>query len=113
VRRSPPLFCTLHPGRSHLTATTVRKSPPPTHPANVRPTGSGGVAQTRAPRVYAPSDLERISSDSSLGDDLTVTGRVTGSTGRAGAGWCGGRSVGRSQPPQTYEEESSQPPPPL
>ena len=27
MRRSPPLFCTLHPGRSHLTATTVRKSP--------------------------------------------------------------------------------------
>ena len=32
MRRSPPLFYTLHPGRSHLTATTVRKSPSHTPP---------------------------------------------------------------------------------
>ena len=32
VRRSPPLFYTLHPGHSHLNATTVRKSRPATRP---------------------------------------------------------------------------------
>ena len=91
MRRSPPLFYTLHPGRSHLTATTVRKSPRYLEfLADRRLTQNGGSTfvlnwyDRSPPRTTTPSRPSHRDTETHRTSDSTLTPRTTDHTQSAG-----------------------------